>query len=290
MIRAPERCIVFDCAGEACVAILHPAFEQVSDIGILIIVGGPQYRAGSHRQFVLLARQLAAAGYPVFRFDYRGMGDSEGEVRDFRFVADDLRAALNAMATSSGGCMRRIVIFGLCDAASAALMNASDDARVAGLILANPWVRTEAGFARAHVHHYYRARFFHRTFWNKILAGRLDLRQSLLSFFAAILKASGKFSRVSGPGEVDYVDQMREGLRGFTDPVLLILSGRDLTAKEFVSLCSNEPRWSRLVGRANVTQVSIHDADHTFSGGQAEHDLGRHCIDWLTSSVGGPRR
>ncbi|HBZ05431.1 MAG TPA: hydrolase 1, exosortase A system-associated, partial [Massilia sp.] len=30
--------------------------------GVLIVVGGPQYRAGSHRQFTLLARDLAAAG------------------------------------------------------------------------------------------------------------------------------------------------------------------------------------------------------------------------------------
>ena len=47
--------------------------------GVLIVVGGPQYRVGSHRQFVLLARFLAGRSIPVLRFDYRGMGDSEGE-------------------------------------------------------------------------------------------------------------------------------------------------------------------------------------------------------------------
>ena len=30
---------------------------------VLVIVGGPQYRAGAHRQFVQLARRLAAAGF-----------------------------------------------------------------------------------------------------------------------------------------------------------------------------------------------------------------------------------
>ncbi|KAB8057318.1 hydrolase 1, exosortase A system-associated, partial [Janthinobacterium violaceinigrum] len=44
--------------------------------GVLIVTGGPQYRVGSHRQFVLLARALAAQGVPVLRFDLRGMGDS----------------------------------------------------------------------------------------------------------------------------------------------------------------------------------------------------------------------
>ena len=47
------------------------------------MVGGPQYRVGSHRQFTLMARAFAAAGYPVLRFDYRGIGDSEGESRGF---------------------------------------------------------------------------------------------------------------------------------------------------------------------------------------------------------------
>jgi len=60
---------------------------------VLIIVGGPQYRVGSHRQFVLLARHLAAQGIPVMRFDVRGMGDSKGKPRNFGQLDDDLRAA-----------------------------------------------------------------------------------------------------------------------------------------------------------------------------------------------------
>ena len=48
--------------------------ERSNATGVLIAVGGPQYRLGCHRQFLLLARALAKAGYPVMRFDYRGMG------------------------------------------------------------------------------------------------------------------------------------------------------------------------------------------------------------------------
>ena len=44
---------------------------------MVIVVGGPQYRAGSHRQFTLLARHIAAAGYPVLRFDARGCPELE---------------------------------------------------------------------------------------------------------------------------------------------------------------------------------------------------------------------
>jgi len=46
---------------------------------------------GSHRQFVQLARRLAKQGYPTLRFDYRGMGDSEGVYRSFENVGPDLQ-------------------------------------------------------------------------------------------------------------------------------------------------------------------------------------------------------
>ena len=56
--------------------------------GVVIVVGGAQYRVGSHRQFVQMARLLAAAGYPVLRFDF------PEPVRD----AESARAALVDLA------------------------------------------------------------------------------------------------------------------------------------------------------------------------------------------------
>ena len=37
---------------------------------VIVVVGGPQYRVGSHRQFVQLSRALASAGHATLRFDY----------------------------------------------------------------------------------------------------------------------------------------------------------------------------------------------------------------------------
>jgi len=79
-----EQVVVYECQGQRCVGLVHA--PGAASIGVVIVVGGPQYRVGSHRQFLLLARSLAADGVPVLRFDYRGMGDSEGDIRDFENV------------------------------------------------------------------------------------------------------------------------------------------------------------------------------------------------------------
>jgi len=175
----PELAFTFPCQGADLVAILHPGADQAPR-GVLIVVGGPQYRVGSHRQFILLARDLAGAGIPVLRFDYRGMGDAGGEAIDFEHCDADIAAAVDAFYAHSPG-LRKVVIWGLCDAASAALLYAWRDPRVAGLVLLNPWVRTEAGESKAFLKHYYLKRLFSAELWAKIRLGEFNVAESLRS-------------------------------------------------------------------------------------------------------------
>ena len=153
-----EDAALIECAGATLVAILALP-DLPADTGVLIIVGGPQYRAGSHRQFVHLSRALAAAGYPVVRFDYRGMGDSSGDPRDFLTVDADIASMVDFMHARVPQ-VKNIVLWGLCDGASAALLycNATQDSRIKGLCLLNPWVRSEVSLAKTQVKHYYTQR------------------------------------------------------------------------------------------------------------------------------------
>jgi len=280
-----ESAVIFECSGEQLVGILHSPPSSKRAIGVVIIVGGPQYRVGSHRQFVQLARALAKAGYPVFRFDYRGMGDSSGETRDFRAVDDDIRVAIDTLMarepTLSG-----VVLMGLCDAASAALIYVPDDSRVEGLILVNPWVRTEAGLAKAYVEQYYGRRFLQKTFWRKILSGRLDLCGSLTGFLRSVRTSRGPTAWLVAGESDDFIARMRRGLAQFGKPVLLLLSGRDLTAQEFVTLCRESQVWRSLVARPNVVREDLPDADHTFSTRAALESANASCSAWLESRVG----
>lgn len=261
-----ERAITFDCRGETLVGILHEPDREPAGWGMLIVVGGPQYRVGSHRQFVLMARSLAAAGVAVFRFDYRGMGDSTGDTRTFEDVGDDIGAAMDAFLKELPA-LRGVTVFGLCDAASAALMYSHGDSRVCGVVLANPWARTDTGEARARIRHYYARRFFEQDLWKKVVSGSFDLWNSLRGLRAALRRAAARAGRGgrNAVGEANFLDRMEAGLASFAHPVLLIMSGRDLTAREFDDFCRGSRTWTRLMASPRVTRVDLPAADHTFS-------------------------
>lgn len=257
-----DSALTFDCDGQALYGVLSLPRGGCTR-GVLIVVGGPQYRAGSHRQFTLLARHLAAHGIAALRFDYRGMGDSEGDTRGFDAVGDDLRAAVDAFMHAVPG-MRDVVLWGLCDGASAIAMYAAGDARVAGVVLLNPWVHTEGGGARATLKHYYRERLFDPAFWRKLARGRFDVAGSLKSMLGLVRTASRGRAPASA-SERPFIDRMRDGLRAFGGPVLVIVSGADLTGREFCDLGDADPAWRTLLAGPRVTRRLLDKADHTFS-------------------------
>jgi len=273
-----ERALAFACGGDTLYGVLSLPAGACSR-GVLIVVGGPQYRAGSHRQFTLLARHLAQEGIGAMRFDYRGMGDSEGEARSFEAVDADLRAALDAFCDAVPG-MRDVAMWGLCDGASAIAMYAASDARIKGLALLNPWVRTEEGIARTTLKHYYRARLLEPAFWRKLLTGRLNVMASLASM-AGLARAARK------PGETQpqasFPARMHAGLRAFSGPVLVILSGADLTAREFCDLAQADPQWKRLLDAPRVTVQRLDKADHTFSRRDWRNQVAGWTSAWLRS-------
>ena len=164
--------LAFACEGDALVGVASVPDTPASR-GVVIVVGGPQYRAGSHRQFTLLARALAEQGIAALRFDVRGMGDSEGTARPFDAIGADLDAAVTAFMDHVPA-LREVVLWGLCDGASAAALYAARDQRITGLAMLNPWVRTEAGAATATIKHYYRARLFDKAFWHKLASGNFN--------------------------------------------------------------------------------------------------------------------
>jgi uncharacterized protein len=287
-----ERAIRFDCHGAPLVGIFHPASNPNAKRGVLMIVGGgPQFRVGGHRQLVLWARKLADEGYPVLRFDYRGMGDSHGDFLGFEDADDDIRAGIDELQKQAPG-LEEVVLWGECDAAAAILFYAYRDARVKSLALLNPWARTEAGQAKTVLRHYYLNRIMQPSFWRKVFSFNFDVVGSLrsaLSLVSAAKAASGstevKAESPTAPlsRSASLPDRLYTGFNRFKGPVMLVMSGRDLIAREFDDLIRNSASWQQAIAAKPTTRFDLKEGDHTFSSREWRNQVVAWGLSWLRS-------
>ena len=281
MAAFDEQAVVFECGGSRLVGVA--AIPEVSaDVGVLILVGGPQYRVGSHRQFTLLARSLAESGFASLRFDYRGMGDSEGEKCGFDEAEDDISSAIDTLLASAPG-VTRVVLWGLCDAASSALIFAYRHARVAGVILLNPWVHSGVYSPQVKLAHYYRPAFAKRHQWRRLLSGQIRLLPAFQELAQDSLALLGRFSKSSSRKSSDrsFIQLMLEGFEQFQHGILIVLSEADLTAREFSTLIAHDAEWKAATSKPAVTIKTLTGADHTFSQKPWKDDVSRLTIEWL---------
>ncbi|MES2878597.1 MAG: hydrolase 1, exosortase A system-associated [Pseudomonadota bacterium] len=271
--------VMMACGDEPMVGIISRP-QRPSSLGLVIVVGGPQYRVGSHRQFLLLAHCLASAGYAVLRFDYRGMGDSGGDIRCFDSVDEDISMAVDTLLQQCPE-VDRVALWGLCDGAAASLLywGQRSDPRITGLCLLNPWVRSEITLARTRVKHYYGERLMQRAFWRKLLQGQLEWRRSWAALWQNIVTA--RQVRQVEREQQPFQQKMALALRRFPGRVLLILSGRDDTAKEFVECATSDPDWTGLLCRTGLQRVDVPEADHTFSKAQWRALVEQAVLDWM---------
>ena len=238
-----------DCGGLALGASLDSADGTT---GLLFVTGGTQTRIGSHRMYERLALALAGAGWPCFRFDRRGVGDSEGADPDFRGSAPDLEAAAAAFRRNQPQ-LTRLLGFGLCDGASALALHGKA-AGLDGFVLVNPWlVEAEAGEpAAAAIKSRYKDQLLSLEGWKRLLSGSVSYRK--------ILKGLGKIVS-SRPSSL--AGEIAESLAKARLPAQLILATRDATA------IAAQAEWSsaafRPLREANPIPVTIDSDSHTFS-------------------------
>jgi exosortase A-associated hydrolase 1 len=277
-----ELAIDFECDSDRLIGILHlPA--EVRQVGVLIVVGGPQYRVGSHRQFVHLSRRLAANGYSVMRFDYRGLGDSEGEARDFERIERDISTALSEFSRRIPS-MRKVVIWGLCDAATAGIFYASKyNDSVAGIVMLNPWVRDLQLQAQTVVRDYYGKRIFDIRAWRDLFLSPRALLSASRSIIASLSRAVGLSITKRNETELEpLVVRFPKAVARFKGPMLLIVSGQDLTAAEFLRAAASWRNNSAL-DQSRIRRIELADADHTFSSRRWRDQVASATSEWLES-------
>lgn len=277
--------VAFEVDGEALIGIVHVP-EQAASRGVLAIVaGGPQYRAGCCRQLVQMARALASQGIPVMRFDYRGLGDASGGFRGFRDIGPDLAAAIDAFVANTTG-LKEIVLWGGCDAASAAMIHGPNFPIVTGMILGNPFVHSEQTAAKAVVKHYYLRRIRDKAFWKKLLGLRMNPFKVLWSTFSMVIASFARPLKAEvgrGPSlaEMSFQDRMLDGMSRFNGRILLLMSGRSIVSKEYDELVKSSPKWQDALGALDITRIDFPEADQAFSTIGARGRQLTVSLDWL---------
>lgn len=232
--------LTFPCAGETLVGTVDKAD---GDTGLLIVTGGNELRSGAFAGQARIAAHFAALGFPTFRYDRRGVGDSSGENQGFAESSSDIAAAIAAFRTACPA-LRRIVAFGNCDAAAALMLNGG--AGCDALVLANPW--TIEGDDTAPPPAAIRARYADklkdpRELW-RLLTGKVSLG-----------KLAGGLLRALRPPlpPTSLAQQIAAGLARFTGPVRILLADRDRTAQAFIAAWDkSDPRLRHCPGASHA--------------------------------------
>lgn len=256
-----RRMIAFDCNGYRLAGTLD---EADGSTGLLIVSGGNEIRSGAYAGQAAMAKHFAALGHPVFRYDRRGVGDSEGVNGGFESSADDIAAAVFAFRNHAPQ-IKHLLAFGNCDAATALALFHSDIA-IDALILANPWV-IEAKLddeaptppSAAAIRARYLARLKNPRSLLDLLTGKIDLKK-----LAGGLKKAAHKEAASGLAQ-----RLAVALSTSERPVHVVIAARDTTALAFMgSWKSNLFDMAR--NAAHVRLASIDTASHSFADASAK--------------------
>jgi uncharacterized protein len=246
--------------------------------GVLMVAAGA-CRVGDHRQFLLLARDWAADGIPVMRFDRQGQGDSEGAgAFNFDSLMHDIRSAIDCFTSAVPG-IERVVLWGLCDAGLNSLLYARSDPRVDGLVLVNPPIdNPDSGLRHRGLLRYH---YLPQLLKPGRLVGRLARnRVNVRSALTCIRRHIAGSIRPDAPGSID---RYLERLSAFKGRSLVILSERDVFAIEFKANVMRTKAWERLVEDSKVAALHLPNADHSFASKELRDQVSIWTADWIRS-------
>jgi exosortase A-associated hydrolase 1 len=246
----------FDCEGSQLVGTLD---EAGAASGLLLVTGGNEVRSGAFAGQAQLAARIAAQGYPVMRFDRRGVGDSEGANGEFRSSGPDLAAAVAAFRARCPA-LTRIVGFGNCDGASALML--ASGAGCDALVLSNPWTfegsDDEQESPPEVVRDHYRKRLTDPAAIKRLLSGKVSLGKLFGSLLGAL--------RPSAP-PTSLAQDIANGIADFQGDIAILIAERDRTGKAFLA------GWNKADPRIRICP----DATHAY--------VEPHAREWLDAQL-----
>lgn len=246
------------------------------------------HRVGPHRLNVRLARFFARHGHPAVRFDFSGLGDSaraSGGGDQKQRMLSELAAAMTVAGTQSG--VNRFVLVGLCSGTDPCIWAAMQDARVAGIVLLDPFAYRTWRTRLNHVANRFKA---HGGFARGLVAAVRSVSSTLLGK----LQGKAQPKAVDGGNNGDFIIRPippREEFEGWIGTVLA------RKVRTLAIYTGNFPAWynydnqfverhGTFGGTTHLTTVYIPEANHTFTDLNLQNALLDRLLAWVRTFDG----
>lgn len=263
-----------------------PAGVEPRNLGVVILGAGMVHRAGPHRLHVRIARELAAEGYRVARFDFSGIGDSPVRRDNLpleQAAVSETREVMDQLALLWG--VERFVLLGICSGASVAFVSMTDDPLVAGSVMINPRAfgpsREYATLVREQGlrQFYWTQGIRDPRRWRRLLTGKAAYGKIARSLRGLFRQATGGTRELLEAESTRVVERIRTvATRG--GGILFLFSAGDPGLEQFKVVMGKH--YSDLTSTGPVRQVIVEQTDHTFSLQRSQKELLGLVRNWLS--------
>lgn len=131
-----ETPVFFEADGEDLFGLYTRPTGESNGIAALVIYGAGSFpTSGKNQVRARVARELADQGYSVLRMDYRGVADSDGELREASLSDPWVEDAAGALSFLRAQGFERILLVGICFGSVISLASFADIPGVVGVSL-----------------------------------------------------------------------------------------------------------------------------------------------------------
>jgi pimeloyl-ACP methyl ester carboxylesterase len=252
----------------------------------ILLNAGVVHRVGPNRLYVRLAREFAALGHLVLRFDFSGRGDSDARTDGLSFFESSVAEARDAMdylAQSRGA--RRFILLGICSGGGNAFQSTLADPRVVGAVMVDVHAYPTFGYYLR----YYAKRLWNLESWRNTLSGRNALGRTLRRGLGSSESADEPDGEPAEPGTrsneglVQSKAETGRAIEAVIDRgvrLLLVFSG---TWRAFNYRGQFRDAFPALFRRGMIQVEYFPEADHTFSRLYNQQRLVDTISAWLTT-------
>jgi len=234
---------------------------------IVLLHGFVGSKVGEHRLFVKAARYFVEKGYAVFRFDFSGCGESDGDYADVTITKQlsEVQAVLNYVSMLPEVDANNISLIGHSLGGAVASLTAAKDGRIRNLIL-----------------------------WSPVGKPYEDIADILGTSAMETAETNGVVDYHGFYVSQTFLTDLKnhhplEEIRSFHGAALIVHGQEDESIpKEHAARYSASLQQRPFHERVNIHYIE--EADHTFSSYTFEHELFTKSAEWLGNCFEYPRK